>query len=60
MEEDESLSISQNAVLLNASKPGNTKPRKGEKLKPNRIHSKQSHILHKENEVFDINTSSAR
>lgn len=31
MEEDESLNISQNAVLLSASKPGNPKPRKEEK-----------------------------
>lgn len=30
---------------------------KKKKIKTNRIHSKQSHILHKENEVFDKNTS---
>lgn len=47
MEEDASLNIPQNAILLNASKPGNFKPRKEEKNKTNRIHSKQSHILHK-------------
>lgn len=57
MEGDESLNISQNVVLLNASKPGNPNPRKEQKIKPNGIHAKQSHILHKENEVFDINTS---
>lgn len=31
MEGDESLNISQNAILFNASKPGNLKPRKEEK-----------------------------
>lgn len=33
MKEDESLNIPQNAILLNASKPGNFKPRKEEKIK---------------------------
>lgn len=49
MKEDESLNISQNAILLGASKAGKLKPRKEKKIKHDRIHSKQSHILHKEN-----------
>lgn len=57
MKEDESLNISQKAILFDASKPGKPKPRKEKKIKHDRIHSKQSHILHKENEVFDINAS---
>lgn len=41
------LRISQNAILLDASKPGKLKSRK-KKTKHDRTHSEQSSILHKE------------